>query len=113
MAITLNLEHTFTTRAVFKTEEITKVRQGLEKALADARKAAESEDFEFLSKPQRMKVIGGIKYLDHLTNLTDEEMLLSLFRSGIRDYFRKDVAKELKTDANVTDVSPLRTRVVA
>lgn len=87
MAITLKLQHTFSTRVVFRTEEIVALRTSLER----------------YSKHRQ-------EFAKQLLAMPDEDLVFSLFKDAYKDV-REFVLKETKP-AGVTRMSPIQTQKV-
>jgi len=106
MAITLNLQHTFTTRVVYSTEELEEIRTGLMGAAEVGRDSLQS-----LKGKQKAYCIAGIRLTEKATSLDDVGMMVFLTKQAMKDGIAEDLRRELK-DLNVTRMSPIKTAVV-
>ncbi|WP_236238524.1 hypothetical protein [Pseudomonas rhodesiae] len=95
MAITLNLQHTFTTRVVYSSNDLSEIRVSLRSGLA-------ANDV----------VPGKEALVKKALEATDEEMALLLTKAGIRENMRSELAS-LFGDLNITRMSPVQTQVVS
>ncbi|MDD1013860.1 hypothetical protein [Pseudomonas rubra] len=106
MAITLNLQHTFTTRVVYSTEELQEIRKGLTEAAVEGRALLLS-----LKGKRKADCLVGIRLSEKAVSLDDEAMMLFLTKQAMKDWIAGELRRELK-DLNVTRMSPLKTEVV-
>ena len=92
MAKTLKLNVSFPMTAVISTETV--------KEFQEARNAARS----ILADPDSKALKGEVKFRIELlaSDKTDDEVLETIYRSGIRDFIRSDLAKEIGgSEANI------------
>lgn len=106
MAITLNLQHTFTTRVVYSTEELQEIRKDLIQTAEKGRALLLS-----LKDKRKADCLAGIRMCEQATSKDDEGMMLFLTKQAMKDGFAKTVREELK-DLNVTRMGPVKTEVV-
>lgn len=106
MAITLNLKHSFTTRAVYSTEELAAVRELMQESLVLLYKKADSKENKIAALARV-----GIEVTERALRMGDEDMLIFLMREAFKSGFRDFIKPELK-DLNVTKLGPIQTQVV-
>ncbi|TKK39949.1 hypothetical protein PflCFBP13517_18295 [Pseudomonas fluorescens] len=95
MAITLNLQHTFTTRVVYPSSDLAEIREGLRIGLATS------------------DVVPGKEALvQKAIEANDEELAILITKAGLRENIRDELASLFK-DLNITRMSPVQTQVVS
>lgn len=103
MAVTLNLQHTFSTRVVFRSEGIEATRSFLNESRVILAAKAES------SEPKDAALgRAGLKQVDRYLAMSDEDMVLSLTREAFKNGFRA-VALDALKEFGVTRLGPLQT----
>ncbi|QVW21430.1 hypothetical protein KJF94_16075 [Pseudomonas hormoni] len=106
MAVTLNLQHTFTTRAVLSTQDIQDVREGFQEARGRLELMTASKDNKKAAQAR-----AGIKRVDDALSLPDEEMCILLLREAFKNGIKEELGSSLK-GLFVTRMSPVKTNVV-
>jgi len=106
MAVTLKLQHTFTTRVVYSSDEVADLRELMKESLVVMYKQADSQDRKVASLAR-----AGIEVTERCMQMGDEDMLTFLTREAFKCGFREFIKPELK-DLNVTKLGPIQTQVV-
>ncbi|KPA96912.1 hypothetical protein [Pseudomonas asplenii] len=103
MAVTLNLQHTFSTRVVYSSKEIKEMRDVVAAAIAVARVQENTKD---VKEAATVRALGN--YMSGIAELSDEAFVGAV----IRESFKCGVADELREtlkDLNVTRMGPIQT----
>jgi len=108
MAITLNLQHTFTTRVVYSTEQVAELRAELESNVKTGK-----EYITHIKDPKKKATAkAGLKLLDMALSMDDEGLVLFLTREAFKNGLREDLIRETK-ELNVTRLGPVQTTMLA
>lgn len=106
MAVTLKLNHNFTTRIVYSSEDVAGIRDLMQASLTKLYKMADSDDRKVASLAR-----AGIEITERCLRMGDEDMLIFLTREAFKTGFREFILPELK-ELNVTKLGPIKTVVV-
>lgn len=103
MAVTLNFQHTFSTRVVYSSAEVEEMRGVLALGIAAARLQESSKD------PKKAALArAGVAFMTRVVEMDDEGLVSAITRES----FKKGVADELREtlkDLNVTRMGPIQT----
>lgn len=109
MAITLNLQHTFTTRVVYSSELIAEVRTVMAAGIADAKKRLEQQG---RTGRERLDLVNGISVAEMALTKTDEDMILFLTAESFKKGLKSELSSALE-ELQVVRMSPVQTQVVS
>lgn len=108
MAVTLNLQHTFTTRVVYHTEELVEIR----KVLEEVRAALRNKLLKIKDHREKALACKRIAFMSRCLELDDEGMVLVFTRESLKQGLRQELESGLK-ELNVTRMSPVQTTKVS
>lgn len=112
MAITLHLQHTFSTRVVVSSAEVQELRDALGLVLASYEVAKNGQAFAKAPAKDRAAAVAQVTNVKSWLALDDEQLVLSVMKSGVKDHFKSDLAESLKEHLFAKSVSPIQTTLV-
>lgn len=103
MAVTLNFQHTFSTRVVYSSAEIKEMRGVLALGIAAARLQENSNDPKKAAHAR-----AGVAFMTRVVEMSDEDLVGALIRESFKQGVAEELRKDLK-DLNVTRMGPIQT----
>ncbi|MDF2397071.1 hypothetical protein GWQ44_16110 [Pseudomonas sp. 3MA1] len=103
MAVTLNFQHTFSTRVVYSSAEIKEMRLLLALAIEAAHLQENSNDPKKAAHAR-----AGIAFMTRVVEMSDEDLVSALIRESFKQGVAEELRKDLK-DLNVTRMGPIQT----
>ncbi|MDU9399294.1 hypothetical protein [Pseudomonas sp. zfem003] len=113
MAITLHMEHTFSTRVVATSEQLLELRESLQLVLAGFQVAQRGAAFAKESPKVRAQAFAEVENIKRYLAMEDEQMLASVMKAGVKTLFKELLADSLKDKLFAASVSPIKTAWVA